>query len=375
MSDTVERSWTTSPLDELRANLNLARGLVAGGRALETLDIGKFEISDMYRAAWVQAVSALDQWAFREIYERALGLALDAAADRPPKFLKLQVPMGMFEDLYHRSGDIEKTFSDYLREHLRFQTFQQPDKIKEGFCLVSRKSLWPCVADELAQADGKPTSASAVVECLRDIVNRRNNIAHAADRDPVDGTAKNPISANEVDAAIDHIDRIARAVVDVLGPAPRGPQVEPMSDHPSKQELYLQYWTEFKPVVERRGWTKAQPQPQNWWNMPGGITNTTWALSFSRFGCRSELYFEDPDSATNLRRWRILNARRTDIEARFGDGLIFDELPRNKGCRIETRLHGVTVDQRDRWPQIQRWMEDTQVRLRAAVLAVGGVPS
>jgi hypothetical protein len=55
--------------------------------------------------------------------------------------------------------------------------------------------------------------------------------------------------------------------------------------------------------------------------------------------------------------------------------LIFDELPRNKGCRIEIRLHGVAVDQRDRWPDIRRWMEDTQVRLRSAVAAVGGVPS
>ena len=64
-----------------------------------------------------------------------------------------------------------------------------------------------------------------------------------------------------------------------------------------------------------------------------------------------------------------------EITARFGADLIFDDLPQNKGCRIETRLHDVTIEDIDQWPRIQRWMEDTQVRLRAAVAAVGGVPS
>lgn len=235
--------------------------------------------------------------------------------------------MGLFEDLYHRSGDVEEAFAGYLREQLRNQTFQSPDKIKEGFGLVGAKSLWPCVADHLAtEAGADLISASAVVECLRSIVQRRHNIAHAADMDPEDGTLK------------------VCAIVAVL---------EPVSGRPSKQEHYLQFWTEFKPVVERRGWTRAQPQPQNWWNMPGGVSDTTFALSFSRFGCRSELYFEHSDPATNLRRWRVLNDRRAEIEARFGDGLIFDELPRNKGCRIETRLLGVSVDRRDRWADIR----------------------
>jgi hypothetical protein len=378
MPDTIDeqQAWTTTPLEELRANLEFARNLVGGGGSLEQLEVKKFEVDDMYRAAWVQAVSALDQWVYREIFERALGLVLNADEPRPAKFLKLQIPMSMFEDLYHHSGSVEKAFAAHLRDYFRFQSFQSPDRIKEGFRHVSTEPIWQKVAAQLANdGDDGLESESDVVECLRRIVHRRNNIAHAADRDPEDGTSKLPISAAEVTNAIGQIERIIHAIADVLGPLPSTAHVGPVVGASSKQDLYLRFWSEFKPVVERHGWTKAQPQPQNWWNMPAGVTGTTWALSFSRFGCRSELYFEHPDPAVNLARWQVLDARRDEIVARFGGDLIFDELPQNKGCRIETRLLGVTVEHQGRWPFIRDWMEASQARLRAAVAAVGGVPS
>ncbi len=375
MPDTVdgERHWTTGPLEELQTNLNYARGLVAGGRNLERDQVDNVEISDLYRAAWVQAVSALDRWVFREIHQRALDLALNAAAKRPSKFLGLQMPIGVFEDLHRHSDSGEKAFFEHLHNHLRYKSSGFPEQTSEGFALVSEKPLWPGVADQLAkEADGELATESAIVECLRYIVKRRDNIAHAADRDPVDGLDKVPLSAEEADSTIDRIWRISDAIRTVLDSTPSRAQLEPVIGRSSRQELYLQFWTDFKPVVERRGWTTAQPQPQNWWNMPAGVSGATWALSFSRFGCRSELFFEHPNPEVNLARWRILKARQADIEARFGDGLIFDDLPQNKGCRIETRLHDVTVHQRDRWADIRNWMEDTQVRLRAAV---GAVPS
>lgn len=77
-------------------------------------------------------------------------------------------------------------------------------------------------------------------------------------------------------------------------------------------------------------------------------TGTTWGLSYARFGCRSELCFEHVDPATNLARWRILYERRDEIMSHFDGELIFDDLPK---------------------------VEDSQVRLRAAIDAVGGVPN
>lgn len=392
MPDTLEdqQAWTTTSLHELRNNLEYARDLVRGGQFLERLQVGAFDVADLYRAAWVQAVSALDHWIHRELYERALGFVLNVEEQRPARFLKLEVPMHLFEDVHHHAGDVGEAFGAYLRGKFGHLSFQTPDKIKQALAHVSDENLWPNVARTLAGSGDDVATQEAVVNCLKDIVRRRNKIAHEADRDPVDGTARLAILHQEASLTIDRIEQIAIAIDAVLGSPPAPAPVEPtparelptpVRDVPTvggvspRQQLYLRFWTEFKPVVERHRWTKSKPEPQNWWNMPAGVTGATWALSFSRFGCRSELYFEHPDPAVNLARWQILSDRRSEIVARFGPGLIFDELPQNKGCRIETRLYDVTVEDQNKWPAIRKWLEDTQTRLRAAVDAVGGVPS
>jgi hypothetical protein len=59
-------------------------GLVIGGERLAGLKVGAFDVEDLYRAAWVQAVAALDHWVTREIVERAVSLAEQPKAARPP---------------------------------------------------------------------------------------------------------------------------------------------------------------------------------------------------------------------------------------------------------------------------------------------------
>jgi hypothetical protein len=363
---------TTAAFQELCNNLNYARDLVSGGKHLHRLKVGAFDVADLYRAAWVQAVSALDHWVHRELYDRALGYALNVGEERPPQFFKLRIPMQMFEDVHHhRKRTLEEAFAEHLRDHFGYQSFQAPEKIKQALAHVTAEPLWQSVEKKLDSA----------VTHLKEIVNRRNRIAHEADRDPDDGTRRLSISADDVTRTIDQVQQIAAAIAEVLGRPPALP-LQPVQDEPAqvtagltpKQELYRRFWTEFKPVVVRHGWTKATPPPQNWWDMPSGVGGVTWVLSYSMFGCRSELYFGHADPAVNLARWQVLHERREEILARFGGELVFDDLPKNKACRIEARLHGPKITERAKWPDVHRWMEDSMVRLRAAVDAVGGIP-
>jgi hypothetical protein len=237
-------------------------------------------------------------------------------------------------------------------------SFQAPDKIKQALAHGSDVSLWPSVGERLAgHGTGELTSQDAVVACLKDIVHRRNKIAHEADRDPADGTKRLSISADEVSLTVDQVEQIAAAIAGVLGSPPAAVSDRPVPDGRSaqvtatvvrtpKQMLYQQFWAEFTPVVKRYGWTKAAPPAVNGWNMPGGVADTTWAVSFSNFGCRAELYFEHTNPAINLARWRILFERRDEIAARFGSELIFDDLPNNKvvesrhGCSASRSMTG-----------------------------------
>ena len=161
-------------------------------------------------------------------------------------------------------------------------------------------------------------------------------------------------------------------VKDAIG-GPGSPGVSGLS---AQQTLYLAFWSKFEPIAKARGWTNGTAPAQNWWNLPTGVGTIWWSVSYATFGCRSELYFGHPDPDVNTYRFSQLAARADDLRGYFGDGdLRFDALPNNKGCRIETRLLGPKVTDKNSWDDVLAWMVDTQDRLRAAVMAVGGIPS
>jgi hypothetical protein len=169
---------------------------------------------------------------------------------------------------------------------------------------------------------------------------------------------------------------VARAIVRVIGPPPEVPDPpgeDSLDDETvavsgsARDVLYRSFWSRFTSIAKQNGWSKAAPTTFNWFQMPSGVAGVNWVVSFSKFGCRSELYFGDSDSARNLSRWRALADRRDEITDRFGGSLIFDDLPDRKGCRIETRLLGPTIEDEEHWADVLRWMTDTQTRLRAAV--------
>lgn len=222
-------------LAELRTNLELARDLVRGGRHLQRLQVRAFNITDLYRAAWVQAVSALDHWVHRELYERALWLALDTSAKRPAKFLQIQVPMAWFEDVHHGSTTLREAFREHLQTQFGHLSFQHPEKIKQALAHVSDASLWSAVAVELSKADVgyEPHTSKGVQDQLLAIVKRRNRIAHEADRNP-DVAGRSPLSDAEAAEAIEWIERLVTAMFAVIGPPPPDPDEPAPPKSPTK---------------------------------------------------------------------------------------------------------------------------------------------
>ncbi len=214
--DGSEPEAGTTAFEEMRQNLDYARDLVRGGRFLQRLEVGAFDVRDLYRAAWVQAVSALDHWIHRELYDRASALALRPSVARPTKFLKIEVPMSLFEDVLHNSAAMEQVFREHLRSKYGHLSFQQPDKIKEAVSLISDVSLWPAVAKELGEGE----TSKSVQDGLTDIVKRRNRIAHETDRDHLAGGVRAAITDDEVTSVIDSLEKVASAILAVIGPLP-----------------------------------------------------------------------------------------------------------------------------------------------------------
>lgn len=381
MSSDDDELWRTPAFEDLCVNLEYARNLVTGGRSLEHLQVRSFDVADLYRAAWVQAVSAFDHWVHRELYDRALGIALNVDIERPARFSALKVPMSVFEDVHHHSKALREAFADQLRAQFGHLSFQAPDKVKEALSHVSDVSkLWENVATRLPDESGQKVTRDQVVDALKEIVQRRNRIAHEADRDPDRPDRRQVITASDATTVIERLRRTARAIAIGLGRTPPIPVTAHTRSRPDvltpTGQLYQEFWASFLAEARKRDWTKGTVAPRdNWVSLSAGVTGVMWVVSFTRFGCRSELSFQDPDPARNLARWRVLAEQRELIADTFGgDELWFDPLEDRKSCRIEARRYGPTINERHAWPDVLQWMLDSQDSLRVAVEKAGGVP-
>ncbi|GHJ17065.1 restriction endonuclease [Micromonospora sp. AKA38] len=222
----AERDHDVAPFTNLKRNLNYARSLATAGQHLAQLKVGAFEVSDVFRAAWVQSVAALDHWVRQEVRARMLKLVAQPSVQKPKAFATFQMALGLVEQVQLGT----KTLVDALDQQLRDQghlVYQNPDKIREGFALVHDvKGFWDRVAQVLTQqgGDGVSFTGKEVQDQLRQIVQRRHKIAHEYDDDPDNPTGKRPIDGAETTRTIDYIEQVAAAILDVLNSA---------SDHPT----------------------------------------------------------------------------------------------------------------------------------------------
>ncbi|GAA1999274.1 hypothetical protein GCM10009799_28070 [Nocardiopsis rhodophaea] len=199
--------------EQFEKNIDYAQALIVGGRALEGLrsaagnfgDLTAAHPEDLYRAAWTQAVSALDHWLHLEVVEHAVAIVTDPTRPRPLKLNKLQMPFDMAERL---SGEARgEVFREFINEQIRRDTYQRSGGIKEAIRLVTTLNgdeIWRRVGTTL----GVP---AAQVQARQDaIVDRRNRIAHQADLGP-DGR-RSPMSADEADEAVAWVKALATAL-------------------------------------------------------------------------------------------------------------------------------------------------------------------
>lgn len=215
----LETPQAPTPFSNLQRNLNYARNLATAGQHLAQLQVGAFEVPDVFRAAWVQSVAALDHWVRQELRSRMLLLASQPGGARPAGFTSFPMSLGLMEAV--RAGDLTlvEAIDRQLRETRSHLTYQHPDKIREALALVSDvKGLWDRVATVLSEraGDGVVFSGSGVRQQLREIVIRRNKIAHESDEDPANPESKRSIDAASATQTIDWIEQLAAAILVVL---------------------------------------------------------------------------------------------------------------------------------------------------------------
>ncbi|SFE78742.1 hypothetical protein [Streptomyces mirabilis] len=195
---------STSPYQQFRDNLTYAEELIEAARYIRE-DLSR----DLYRAAWVQAVSALDHWVHQEVYERAVAIAMNTTAPRPAQLEKLPIPWMYMERTRHSGEPLAVVFREALESQLDRRTFQNQEDIGSAFQLVlagtSAGVMWGRVAQDLGKTKEQLKLRHA------EVLKRRNQISHSSDVDP--STGKRRLITHEQAAdAVKWIEDLARSL-------------------------------------------------------------------------------------------------------------------------------------------------------------------
>jgi hypothetical protein len=189
-------------------NLNRARDLRALFVTLKASTAGALDLTDILRAAIVNAVSALDAF-IHEITRIGMVEIYQNIRPRTEAFGRFPVPMDNVLLGMVTPGSVQ-WLEDEIRKQHGWLSFQQPEKVADAIRLFWSKKLWEEVATQL----GIDTKSAKTRLAL--IVDPRNKIAHEADMDPSSPGARWPIDEMVVQDAIDTIEQIVNAIYHVV---------------------------------------------------------------------------------------------------------------------------------------------------------------
>lgn len=172
---------------------------------------GAMDVSDVYRAAFVQGVSAFDTFVHEEI--RARIIAIFASGVPMPKALeRFRVSLLSVQMALTSSG--LGWLETEIREQHSLLSFQKPDKVADAVRLISDVQLWRALADHLGQGPlGGETGDQILKRRLTLITDRRNTIVHQSDIDPTPpGDELYPMTRETVEDALAFLDQIAQGI-------------------------------------------------------------------------------------------------------------------------------------------------------------------
>jgi hypothetical protein len=209
----------TREFQAFRANVEYARRMVTAGRNLAAFQSPVLDIGDFYRAAWVQAVSALDHWLHEELYRRVAELASKDDPHMPHQLTRFELPLGKVEEIRRGTTTLADAVSEHVKTKWSNAALQNPRKISEALRLVTEEDVWGKAAVQLnAWHHGRTSMTSQDLKARHSLItDRRNKIAHEADLLDGDLEHRRPMTDAEVTDAIDWIERIALAIATVLG--------------------------------------------------------------------------------------------------------------------------------------------------------------
>jgi hypothetical protein len=189
---------------QFTSNIVRCRELVGLGKAIYGITVGSVDATDMYRAALVQSVAALDSY----VHDVVLDYGVDIIRGvRPPGSSRSRVGLHI-SAVYELTSapnptELELRARAAINDRLSLETFQKPDDIANAFAMVGVGMLW---AGAFGAAAGTTKTALSLV------VRRRNGIVHRCDVDTSGMGTLYPLSDVDALDAIATVESVVAAL-------------------------------------------------------------------------------------------------------------------------------------------------------------------
>lgn len=191
-------------LDQFRSNIARVRHIASLYAHFSSMTTPALDLSDILRAEFVMAVSALDHYV-HELTRLGMLEIVQGARPQTAAFLRFQISLNSTLQAV-TPGAGTAWFDTEIRTKHGYLAFQQPDKVADAMRLISSIELWNTLSTHM----GIP--ASDLKTRLELIVQRRNKIAHEADIDPSYPGVCWPITAADLIGVTDFIDNLCEAI-------------------------------------------------------------------------------------------------------------------------------------------------------------------
>jgi hypothetical protein len=135
-------------------------------------------------------------------------------------------------------------------------------------------------------------------------------------------------------------------------------------------EIRLHFWQGLVATAQRKNTRHANIKPgvHHWLGASSGIGGLGFNYVIVQHHAIVELYIDRGEEAENKRIFDALQSRRTDIEATFGETLVWERLDGKRASRIKHVVErGGYRSPEQEWPQIHAEMVEFMIRFEKAI--------
>jgi len=133
----------------------------------------------------------------------------------------------------------------------------------------------------------------------------------------------------------------------------------------SRHLLRLEFWKQLlKEInIKTNSFQNISPSKDPWIGVGAGYSGVAFNFVISNYYARVELYFSRPNKEENKFIYNALIEKQDEYETKFGNKLIWEELPDKKASRIKYELNNVDYFNKEDWTQMINFMVDAMVNL------------